>query len=80
MMTVIWIHGIFLFFFFFFPSLFMQLFHAQATLSVAQFRSLGMEGESALSFQQALLFDLNVVLAICYKAQKLSDVSLYLMP
>jgi len=58
----------------------MQLFHAQVIRSVAQFQSLGMEGESAPSFQQALLFDLSVVLAICYKAQKLSDVSLCLMP
>lgn len=74
MVTVVWIHG------FCFLSLFMQLFHAQAIHSVAQFQSLGMEGESGLSFQQALLFDLSVVLAICYKAQKLSDVRLYLMP
>lgn len=76
MMTVIWIHGIF----FFFLALFMQLFHAQVIRSVAQFQSLGTEGESALSFQQALLFDLSVILAICYKALKLSNVSLYLMP
>lgn len=61
-------------------SLFIQLFHAQVIHSVAQFQSLDMEGELALSFQQALLFDLSVVLAICYKAQKLSDVSLYQMP
>lgn len=39
-----------------------------------------MEGESALSFQQALLFDLSAVLAICYKVPKLSDVSLYQTP
>lgn len=58
----------------------MQLFHAQVIHNVAQFQSLDMEGELALSFQQALLFDLSVVLAICCKAQKLSDVSLYRMP
>lgn len=68
------------FFLNYFSSLFMQLYHAQVIHSVAQFQSLDMEGELALSFQQALLFDSNVVLAICCKAQKLSDVILYLMP
>lgn len=59
--------------------LFMQLFHVPVIHNAALFQSLDMGGELALSFQQALLFDLNVALGICCKALKLSSASLCLM-